>query len=259
VALLTKSLQPAAVQCSDPFFRRQVLWSDLAERWGKLKSLNDRRLMDNVLQFMKENDMGPWDALVAAEIQAPVHFQDLEKKLQNLADEIHRRVIADPFARVPDVTRRSPFTTGGYKGVAWAAPKEETISNASYWYFLGFAYGRRADWAIERQNEGEVETLVFLGMWPGRDKIEGLRDAMRKSCGSLLAAGFELQHSKDMRGLAIVRRRSLQDFLNEADQRTAIVNFVLECHQQVASSGAPASTYNSFVTIVGNERPAEST
>jgi hypothetical protein len=60
VALFTKSLQPETVQCSDPVFLGQVFWSDLAERWKTLGLLNDRRLMDNVLQFMKENSMGPW-------------------------------------------------------------------------------------------------------------------------------------------------------------------------------------------------------
>ncbi|MBV8362831.1 MAG: PD-(D/E)XK nuclease family protein [Deltaproteobacteria bacterium] len=91
VVLLTRSLQPEAIQCRDPLFLRQVLWSDLAELWNKLNALNDRRLMDNVLQFMKENGMGTWIPFQAAEIEAPGHLQTLETKLQHLADEIHRQ------------------------------------------------------------------------------------------------------------------------------------------------------------------------
>jgi hypothetical protein len=257
VAVFAKTLQREAFQCGDPLFLRQVLWSDLAERWRKLKALNDRRLMDNVLKFMEANNMGPWDPFQPAEIESPEHFRNLEAKLQSLTGEIDRQVVADPFASVPNVTRRPPpFTTirSGYQGIGWA-PKGENPASASYWYFLGFNYGRQPAWAIETQNEGEAEVLVFAAMWPGREKLEGLREVVRKTCGSLLAAGFELQHSKDMRGLAIIRRRSLRDFLHEADQRKAVVNFILESHRLVLNSDALPSIYDSFVTILGNERP----
>jgi hypothetical protein len=256
VALLTKTLQLEAVQCSDPLFLRQVLWSDLAERWKTLGSLNDRRLMDNVLQFMKESGMGPWDPFQAAEIEAPGHFQHLETKLQNLADEIHRQVVADPFANLSDVTRRPPFTVSGYKGIGWI-PKQEAPTQAGFWYFLGFAYGRQPDWAIEPEKEGEVEIVAFAGMWPGRQQLEPLRDAVRKTCGSLFASEFELQHTKDMRGLAVTRRRSLRDFLSEADQRKAILNFILQSHGRVIDSATLPVIYNCFVTVIGTQGPAQ--
>ena len=94
-------------------------------------------------------------------------------------------------------------------------------------------------------------------MWPGRQKLELLRDAVRKACGSLLGSGFELQHSKGMSGLAVIRRLSFRDLLNEADQRKAILDFILESHRQITDCGVLRATYNSFVRITTTERPTQ--
>ena len=252
MALMTKILQPEAVQCSDPLFLRQVRWSELAERWenlGSRNSLNDNRLMDNVLQFMKENGMGPWYNLEVAEIEAPGHFRKLDEKLRDLADEIHRAAV-DPFANDPDFTRHPPFLLSGYYGIGWSPTKQGGFPKANFRYFLGFAYGFQPDWLFEHQKEGEAEALIYAVMWPGPEKLDRLRDALRKTCVSLFANGFKLLHSKDMKGLAVTTRRSLRDFPDEVGQRKAIIHFILESHQQITA--ALPLIYNSFRTIAGN-------
>jgi hypothetical protein len=125
----------------------------------------------------------------------------LEAKLQNLADEIDRRVKGDPFGNFPDVRRLPPFTRGGYKRIGWF-PKQEAPAQANFWYFLWFAYEHQREWTDWRQKEGEAEILVFAGMWT-RQKLEPLRDAIRKTCGPLLGSGFELLQHKNVPALSI--------------------------------------------------------
>jgi hypothetical protein len=254
VAVVSRDPQSAATACCHQLFLGEVLWSDIAQRWAALQSEKTvgARLLKNVLELMKERNMGPFEPLSLGEIQVPGNRGRLNQKLTTLLGALEARMAeAAPFPEESAVSRRGRFSAGGYWGYGWCAPSSERVAASNFWYFVGFGCDAPLRWAPMMQDTGEADACVFVGMWGGRGAAEGFRAAVRMAAAPLVQGGFEVETSTDASGLFFSRRRPLSSFLDAGDQRTAIIDFLVETHRSAVATGALPKIYERFLSHTG--------
>lgn len=243
VAVLAKTHQSAADRAPDAVYTGQVLWSQIAERWSKLINRRDSRLLDNVLEFMRREGMGPFEPFVVGEIEVPGLNRSLNEKVNRLIADVRDRIPnGESFLTEEDVTVMQYINAGGYNGIGWWAPKTGTQSGADFWYFIGFAPSVPGSWWPALQTDGEAEALAFIGMWHDTVPVGKL---LAEKAKLLLEEGdFKIEYSQNRGGLFLLRRKPLRDFLGADGGR--IVEFLLDSHQRIWEAGVLPDIYMAF-------------
>jgi hypothetical protein len=240
VVILAKTPQVEANRARDATFGGQVLWSQIAEVWSK--SINNRsRLMDNVLEFMRRSGMGPFEPLMAGEIEALGYYGRFKEKINALVAKIADRIPdRELVLTASEITERRPLISGGYNGIGWWAPVDKSSSKADFWYFIGFTSDLPNPWWPALSHDGEPEALVFIGLW-GALATQSLQDNAKRL---LTEADFEMQFSQNQSGFFLIRRRPLRDFLGLNSDR--ITEFLLDSHLRIQNSGELPKIYEAF-------------
>jgi len=101
-----------------------------------------------------------------------------------------------------------------------------------------------ADWYLALDQEGEPECVAFVGFWP--NDIDQFEAQMLGVCEAL--PDFAIGYSQNQRGMFLVRRRPLRNFLRSPDQRSAILDFLMESHRQVVESVRLPVVYDLYLS-----------
>lgn len=189
--------------------------------------------------------MGPQESVAVEELGAYHHWVSFKGKMLALAEELQRRLRTDAFRDLIELTYRGVQNKNiqGHVGLTWCAPANKSASDSRFWYFLGFAFNP-ANWSLTLLAEAEPECVAFVGIWP--EDVERFRGLLVGSCQRLVGQGFDISFSEDGKGLLLVRRRPLRSFLSCRDQRSAILDFLKESHDQVLESGELPDIFNLY-------------
>jgi hypothetical protein len=248
VAVISRDPCLEAARCTHRLFLHGFFWSDLANAWSaRRESVSNQYLLKGVLEFMKEQNMGPTEPFDQEELRAPALWSSFSRKVHALMSCLPRRLepIGDPgdekelnrtdlYSNRPDPSGR--LKQSGLTGTSWTplSTPPGTVK-CDFWYFVGFAYPPYREWWLPPLREKEPEVVVFVAMWPSSD-VGKFEEQVRASVGPLLASGFELGLSEDRAGVMLFRRRPLREFLTEADSVSRIIEFLESSHRTLVAS-----------------------
>jgi hypothetical protein len=222
-----------------PRFEGEILWWQVADRWSKRRTdFSDKYLIEGVLEFMEENQMGAFEPFQQEEMSAPSLWREFVKKrdqiLSRLSMKIGQATSLEACGLQPWGEYPSRETVGALirKGLVWCSPRDADPANSDFWYSLGFIYGR-AQWLLPPLDEGQPECVAFVGAWqPERVRDLMLEEAKRLST-SISAPAFRVDYSDKQGAVFLFRRRQLKDFMKESDQAAAILEFLEQSHKQL--------------------------
>jgi hypothetical protein len=229
---------------SDPRFA-QFQWFQVAD---ELAAIQDRRypyLVEEVLEFMREMQMGPIDPFGPAELGSYRAWKLFEGKLDDLLRRLEAQ-IHDPQP-VEGLGWSWLMNPAWGKGVGWSWPTDRGVSRRSFWYYLGFLWDNNP-WFFRLAADGEPEAVVAIGLWAEPNEVENMVNKILESKGtSLSATGFEIVRSDKAQGVAILRRMPLKEVARARDEQAAsLFKFFTESHRLLVESGALASIALAF-------------
>lgn len=131
-----------------PRFEGEILWWQVADRWSKRRTdFSDKYLIEGVLEFMEENQMGAFEPFQQKEISAPNLWRAFVKKRDQLLSRLSMKIGQATLLEACGLRSRGVYPDGetagalSRKGLVWFSPRDGNAGKADFWYSLGFIYG----------------------------------------------------------------------------------------------------------------------
>ncbi|MCX6616456.1 MAG: PD-(D/E)XK nuclease family protein [Acidobacteria bacterium] len=250
VAVISRDRCPEAERCDHRLFLGSFFWSDLANAWSaRRESVSNQYLLKGVLEFMKEQDMGPTEPFDQEELRAPALWTSFSRKVHALMSCLPRRLepIGDPGDE-KDLDHRDLYGMGpgplgrlnepGLIGTLWSSPVDKPPGDRDFWYFVGVAYSPYVRWWLRPVCTEEPEAVVAVGMWLSGplSNVDEFQAQLYPAVEALIAEGFEVARTENLEGVMLFRRRALREFLAEADSAGRIIEFLESSHRTLVAS-----------------------
>lgn len=251
VAVISRDRCTEAERCDHRLFLGSFFWSDLADAWSaRRESVSNQYLLKGVLEFMKEQNMGPVEPFEEEELRAPALWCSFSRKMNALIQRLSRRIeaIGGPGDR-KDLDHREPYGAGpspegglnepGLIGTLWSSPVGTRAGDCDFWYFVGLAYPPYPEWWLPPVPTEEPEAVVPVGMWLSGppSHVDQFQAELYPAVEALISQGFEVARTQNLQAVMLCRRRPLREFLAEDGSVTRIIEFLESSHRAVVTSG----------------------
>jgi len=249
VAVISRDRCPEADNCDHKLFLHGFFWSDLADLWcASRESVSNQYLLKGVLEFMKEQNMGPVEPFEQEELRAPALWSSFSRKTHALISRLSRRLEPGDPGDKEDLDHREPYGMGpspegglnepGLIGTLWSSPVGIRADDCDFWYFVGLAYPPYPEWWLPPIPTEEPETVVAVGMWLSGppSHVDQFQAELYPAVEALISQGFEVARTQNLQAVMLCRRRPLREFLAEAESTTRIIEFLESSHRTLVAS-----------------------